>query len=138
MILTLFTDGGSLNNPGPSAYGYVIFTNNIRISEHSEQIGIATNNVAEYTGLVRGLEKILALINTGKITKIEKIIVKADSSLMVNQLNGIYKVKNAKIREFVFKVRSLECELKIPITYSHVYREQNHLADALVKKALNN
>ena len=133
MNCTIYTDGGSLNNPGQAAYAFVIYFDNKLEFQHSEAIGIATNNIAEYTGLIKALEK---LLEYKKTTKIDKIFVYADSELMVKQVNGLYKVKNGELQTKVFLVRGLEQELGIPITYTHVLREKNKLADSLVKKAL--
>ncbi len=135
MVITLYTDGGSLNNPGPSAYGYAIYLNKRLVFSFSEPIGIATNNIAEYTGLIKGLTKIKELSTNNKY-QITKVVVYSDSSLMVNQLNGLFRVKNAKIREFVLAARMLENEINLPIIYIHIYREENSFADSLVKKAL--
>lgn len=134
MILKIFTDGGSLGNPGPSASAYVIYQGDKLLEKGSKHIGHATNNFAEYTALILALEKVKQLIANNKVP--EKILVFADSQLLVNQLNGLYKVKNSDIRENIMKIRILESEINIPIQYEHVYREQNTLADSLVKKAL--
>lgn len=135
MILQIYTDGGSLNNPGQAAYSYVIYKDFVKIFSHSERIGIATNNIAEYTALIKALEKVKDLINSHKY-QITKINVFSDSSLMVNQIKGLFKVKDAKIRECVFKIRFLEGEINLPIIYIHILREKNMLADSLVKKVL--
>lgn len=136
MTLTLYTDGGSLNNPGSSAYGYAIYLDKKLLTSFSETIGVATNNIAEYTGLVKGLEKIKSLLLIPNSYRLSEIVVYSDSSLMVNQLNGLFKVKNAKIREMIFAVRVLENEINIPVKYIHIYREKNMFVDSLVKKAL--
>lgn len=133
MNCTIYTDGGSLNNPGQAAYAFVIYFDNKLEYQYSEAIGIATNNIAEYTGLIKALEKIKEYKNNQPI---EKIFVYADSELMVKQLNGLYKVKNGELQSKVFTVRGLEQEIGIPITYTHVLREKNTVADSLVKKAL--
>ncbi len=133
MNCTIYTDGGSLNNPGQAAYAFVIYFDNKFEYQYSEPIGIATNNIAEYTGLIKALEK---MKDYKKSKAINKIFVYADSELMVKQVNGLYKVKNADLRDCVMKVRYLESEINIPVQYSHVLREKNTLADSLVKKAL--
>ena len=135
MVLTIYTDGGSVGNPGPSAFAYVVYKDKELIYSHGEKIGIATNNVAEYTGLIKGLTKIKELISNFKF-QISNILVYSDSSLMVNQLNGLFKVKNAAIREFVFKIRILEGEIGAPIVYKNIPREKNQTADSLVKRVL--
>jgi ribonuclease HI len=136
MQITLYTDGGSLNNPGPSAYGYAIYLDKKLLVSYSEPISIATNNVAEYTGLIKGLEKIKSLLLTPNPYRLTEIVVYSDSSLMVNQLNGLFKVKNAKIRELVLAIRIMENEINLPVKYIHIYREKNVFVDSLVKKAL--
>ena len=134
MELKIYTDGGSINNPGPSAIAYVIYSNGKIIHSFSAKIGINTNNFAEYTALVRALER----VKQNHVSSSAKITVFSDSRLMVNQLNGLYKVKNSTIRQFVLKVRILEQELNVPIVYKYIPRENNRLADSLVKKALQN
>ena len=133
MNCTIYTDGGSLNNPGQAAYAFVIYFDNKLEYQFSEAMGIATNNIAEYTGLIKALEKLKEYKQTHTI---EKIFVFADSELMIKQLNGLYKVKNGELQAKVFAVRALEQELGISITYTHVLREKNKLTDSLVKKAL--
>jgi ribonuclease HI len=134
MELKIYTDGGSLNNPGPAASAYVIYQDNKILVKHGKKIGDNTNNFAEYTALILALEKVKELLKNLK--DIDKISVFSDSSLMVNQLNGFFKVKNGTIRELIMKVRILEREINIPIIYKHIPREENTLADSLVKKEL--
>jgi ribonuclease HI len=136
MELRIFTDGGSLNNPGEAACAFVIYKDDTLLVEHGERLGIATNNDAEYTGLIKALEKVKELLTNKTVMTPEKISVFSDSLLMVSQLNGLYKIKHEPIRQYVFKIRVLENDLKIPITFTHVLREKNELADSLVKKAL--
>lgn len=94
-----------------------------------------TNNFAEYFALLNALEW---LKNNNKKFWASKITCLSDSSLLVNQLNGLFKVKNATIRDFIMNIRSLEQEIKTPIVYKYIPREQNRQADSLVKKALQN
>lgn len=136
MFLKIYTDGGALNNPGEAAIAYVIYQDEKLIFKYSQRIGIATNNFAEYQALVKALEKVKELLQQSSYQSVEKIYCYADSSLMVNQLNGLYKVKNADIRMFIIKVRVLEQEIKIPLIYTNIPREKNRLADSLVKQAL--
>jgi len=135
MKLTVHTDGGSLNNPGQAGIGFLIHEGTTLFHTHSEAIGIASNNVAEYTALIRALTYIKEQISSGKWT-VESILVKADSELMIKQVTGLYKVKNADLRALHSQVKILEMELGIPITYQHVLRHLNAEADALVKKAV--
>lgn len=139
MELIIHTDGGSLNNPGRAASAFLIHTNDKLLHKYNEYIGIASNNVAEYTALIRALEyvkqEILKQVQDDGKT-IEKIHVFADSELMIRQVTGVYKVKNADIKPLHTKIKMLEMELGIPIYYTHVLREKNADADALVKAAL--
>lgn len=135
MHLTIHTDGGSLNNPGHSACAYIITKDNGSVVEKkSFYLGSQTNNFAEYTGVKNAL---LSLLHLKKKMVISSLSFISDSLLLVNQLNGLYKVKNEVIRSFVFEIRSLEQELGVPISYKHVLREYNQDADALVKECLN-
>jgi len=126
MILKIFTDGGSKGNPGPSSIGVVGFLEGKKIIEISKSIGIATNNDAEYQALIEALE------NIKKVKNISRIEFYSDSRLMVNQVNGLFKVKNGKIKEYILRIRSLEQEINLPIFYYLIPREQNMEADKLV------
>jgi len=129
MTLHIYTDGGSKGNPGPSAIGVVYYLDSKKIHQFREDIGFGTNNEAEYAAVIKALEHIKKLKNTHQF---ESICLSADSNLLVNQLNGVFKVKNERIRTFVFKIRILEQEINLPISYRHIPREKNTLADALV------
>lgn len=133
MTITIYTDGGSLNNPGEAAIAYVIYTGKTLRTQFTKRIGTASNNVAEYTALIEALNTVK---NTLKNQAVDSIRVFADSLLMVNQLNGLYKIKEARLQELHLQVKLLEREISIPITYTHVLRDKNQVADSLVKKAL--
>lgn len=127
--LILYCDGASRGNPGPGAYGFVIFQDKEVVFSEGGRMGTVTNNVAEYEGLLKGLEKSLELGAT-------QITVRSDSQLMVRQLNGQYKVKAPHIIPLVQKaVRLLGQFKKVEIT--HIPREENSLADALCNQALD-
>ena len=120
-------------NPGPAAIGIVIDTaDGKELLQYREDIGIKTNNEAEYTAAVRALELVRDKFSEG----LERVDFYSDSQLMVRQLNGEYKIKQPHIRDFVFKIRILESELRIPVVYHHVLRDKNTLADALVNDAV--
>ena len=136
MILKIHTDGGSLNNPGPAASAFLLYLGEEILYEEGKAIGVATNNDAEYTALINALKKVIELKNLGQLQDVEKINCFADSSLVVNQVNGLWKIKHAPIRAYVSLVKNLEQEVELPISYTYVPREQNTAADALVKKAL--
>jgi ribonuclease HI len=126
----LSTDGGSRGNPGPAAYGYVLETEDRHVlAAHGEAIGIATNNVAEYRGLLAGLAKAIEL-------GVDEVEVVSDSELLVRQMKGEYKVKNAALRELSLEAADLARKLR-KVSYAAVRREHNELADRLVNEALD-
>lgn len=104
------------------------------VEKKAVYLGNQTNNFAEYSGVKNAL---IALIRLKEKIKISSLSFISDSLLMVSQLNGVYKVKNERIREFVLEIRGLEMQLALPITYKHVLRELNQDADALVKECLS-
>lgn len=131
-MYTLFSDGGSRGNPGPAAYGFVIYDPAGEVlAEKSEYIGVTTNNQAEYQGIVAALEGVKDLNISGPLT------CKLDSQLVVRQINGIYKMKNADLKPWLDKVRGLVAELPYKTTFVDVPREQNKHADRLVNVALD-
>jgi ribonuclease HI len=136
MTLKVFTDGGAKGNPGPAAIGIIAYIDGRELFRHREDIGVATNNIAEYTAVVTALSKLLPRRQTGKNQisniNVSKVEFYSDSQLLVNQLNGLYKVKNIRIREFILQIRILEQELNIPVFYRHIPREENRVADELV------
>jgi len=126
----LFTDGGSRGNPGPAAFGYVIEAEGGRVlASHGEAIGVATNNVAEYRALLAGLAKALEL-------GVSELEVVSDSELLVKQMRGEYKVKNAALRELSVEAARLANKIG-RVAYTAVRREHNELADRLVNEALD-
>ena len=130
MSVKLFTDGGARGNPGPAAYGYVLEADDGTVlAAHGEKIGVATNNVAEYSALVAGLEKALEL-------GLPRVDVISDSELLVKQMRGEYRVKNEALRELNEQAARLASRIGV-VTYSAVRREHNELADRLVNEALD-
>jgi ribonuclease HI len=126
----LFTDGGARGNPGPAAYGYVLEAEDGTVlASHGEYIGSTTNNVAEYSGLVAGLRKALEL-------QVPDVEVVSDSELMVKQMRGEYRVKNAALRELFAEADRLARRVG-NVEYRHVKRAHNEEADRLVNAALD-
>jgi probable phosphoglycerate mutase len=126
----LWTDGGARGNPGPAAYAYVLEDEDgDSLAAHGEAIGIATNNVAEYSALIAGLEKAVEL-------GVDELDVISDSELMVKQMRGEYKVKNAALRDLSVRAGRLAGKLG-RVSYTAVRREHNELADRLVNEALD-
>ncbi len=130
MKARLFTDGGARGNPGPAAFGYVLEAEDGRVlAAHGEAIGVATNNVAEYRALVAGLTQAAEM-------GVDEVDVISDSELLVKQMRGEYKVKNAALRELWHEAQDLAARLKT-VTFEAVRREHNELADRLVNEALD-
>ena len=127
MRAVIHTDGASSGNPGPSGLGVVILLNG-KTHEIAEPIGIATNNIAEYSSLVCALERALEL-------GASEAEVYMDSELVVRQMLGAYKVKNAGLKPLFEKAMALSRKFK-DFSIAHVPREQNKEADRLSKKAL--
>ncbi|MEI6581407.1 MAG: ribonuclease HI family protein [bacterium] len=125
----VFCDGGSRGNPGPSALGAVILNqDNEVIEEIGKYLGVQTNNYAEYSAVIAALEKIHEM-------GIKKADFFLDSQLIVRQLNGQYRVKNANMIPLNAEVNRLSAGLDL--TFTHVYREDNTLADAVVNQVLD-
>jgi pterin-4a-carbinolamine dehydratase/ribonuclease HI len=126
----LFADGGSRGNPGPSASGYVVLDMHDKvIVERGVYLGITTNNQAEYQALKFGLEETLKL-------GAREVSVFLDSLLVVNQMKGIFKVKNRDLWPIHDAIKEMVPKFK-KVTFTHVPREFNKLADAEVNKMLD-
>lgn len=146
--LFVYTDGGARGNPGKAAIGVVVKTESGQIiGRIARSIGEATNNVAEYMAVVKALEWLkenqpiysqatekLSSKATESETSIQFFL---DSTLVVNQLNGYFKVKDGKLRELLLQVRILEQEVGGNISYTVIPREKNWEADRLVNEALD-
>jgi ribonuclease HI len=128
--IKLFTDGGSRGNPGPSASGFVILdkSDNVIFSQ-GIYLGIMTNNQAEYLALKYGLGKL-------DYMGIHEVSVYMDSLLIVNQMNGKFKIKNQDLLVIFTDIKNILKSFK-KVTFTHVPREKNKLADAEVNKALD-
>ena len=130
MKARLFTDGGARGNPGPAAAAYVLEAENGAVlAAHAETIGVATNNVAEYRALVAGLARAAEL-------GVDELEVVSDSELLVKQMRGEYRVKNAALKTLSLEAARLGREIG-RVSYVHVPREKNELADRLVNEALD-
>lgn len=126
----LFADGGSRGNPGPSALGYAVLDMNDQVVvKKGEYLGVTTNNQAEYLALKSGLEEVARM-------RVEIVHVYMDSLLVVNQMLGIFKVKNRDLWPIHMAVKDIAAGFK-KITYTHVPRSLNKLADAAVNEALD-
>jgi ribonuclease HI len=126
----LSTDGGARGNPGPAAYGFVLEAEDGTVlAKEGKAIGTATNNVAEYRALLAGLERARDL-------GLDEVEVVADSELLVKQMRGEYKVRNAALRVLSTDAERLADEIG-RVTYTAVRRAHNELADRLVNEALD-
>ncbi len=122
-------DGGSRGNPGPAAYGATVSENGMLLAELYDTLGIASNNVAEYSGLIAGLRKV------HELDPLATIHVKMDSKLVVEQMSGRWQIKHPAMRELAKEARSIHSmEL---ITFQWIPREENFHADRLANKALD-
>ena len=124
-MLIIFTDGASLGNPGPMGIGVVVYKDGIRVEELSEYIGTGTNNIAEYTAVIKALETVHSMGET-------EAHIKSDSQLIVRQLNGEYKVRDPNLLKLKRKVEEL-CH-GLSVHFEHIPREHNDEADALSKE----
>jgi|SRR3989344_2067175 len=154
MKFIIHTDGGARGNPGPAAVGVIIeeaisqttlahkkliAESRKLIAEFGKRTGETTNNVAEYSAVVEALRYLKIKTVNFKLENKEnrELHFYLDSNLVVQQLNGKFKVKDARLRELLLQVRILEREVGGEVTYDHVPREENRRADALVNQALD-
>lgn len=133
MKLIIYTDGASRGNPGHSSYGFVILDEAGRvIYKKGKYIGITTNNVAEYTAVLEALKHVKNQFGRG----VRGLELFADSKLVAQQLTGNYKIKAIHLKPIIENIKILSIELG-GVTYSHVPRSQNSLADRLANLALD-
>jgi len=127
---TMFADGGSRGNPGPAASGAVLFDEGGSVlREVGTYLGVATNNVAEWTGLVTGLEAALEL-------GVDDLAVRLDSELVVKQISGAYRVKHEGLIPLHARAKALLRKFA-RVDVQHVRRKENAAADALVNQVLD-
>ncbi len=127
--LVITADGGSRGNPGPAAFGAVVYENNKTLVEVAETIGVASNNVAEYRGLIAGLKA------AHEVDPHAEIEVRMDSKLVIEQMSGRWQIKHPDMKTLAFQARDIHPrEL---ITYLWIPREENSHADRILNKALD-
>lgn len=127
--MKLYTDGGSRGNPGNAACAYFLFNEDDLMDFGGKYLGVVSNNVAEYRGLILGLKAAEKL-------RVESLEVFMDSELIVKQVNGIYQVKNDDMKQEISKVMAVIKSFKL-ISFNHVLREKNKYADKLVNTILD-
>ena len=129
-MITAFFDGGARANPGPAGYGvYIVDGNGEVLAELFEPLGIATNNVAEYRGLIAALEW---AVERG----VQELAVRGDSLLIVEQMRGNYRVKNEGLIPLHQRARALVAKIG-KVSFEHVRRENNKVADRLSNVAMD-
>lgn len=131
--IKIFTDGGAINNPGKAAIGVVIIYNG-NLKEYAKEIGIKTNNEAEYEGVIFALKKIKQLLGKDRIKEL-KITLHLDSELVGKQIKGEIKILDEKLQKYFLEVYNLKFDFpKLEIKI--IPREENKRADSLVKSIL--
>lgn len=134
MKLIVHTDGASRGNPGPSSYGFTIAGEEGKLLlEVGEFIGTTTNNVAEYTAVLKALEAVRVRFNQKTPLRVELF---ADSKLVAEQLAGRYKIKSQHLKSIIDRIKFLALQLG-HITYHHIPRSKNTQADKLANQALD-
>lgn len=128
-LAIIYTDGGSRGNPGPAGAGAVLLDGEKIVCNLSKYLGVTTNNIAEYTALVIALEKAIEL-------GFANVEVRMDSELIVRQMTGHYKVKNAGLMPLFMQARNLANRFA-SFKIEHVRRENNKLADKLANDAMD-
>ncbi len=132
MILTIYTDGASRGNPGKASYGFVVFNEEKKkIHDDGKYLGIKTNNFAEYTAVLKALEYVKDNFPPATTIKFHM-----DSKLVAEQLSGRYKIKSPNLIPLVNKIKSLR-EFFKEVTYKHIPRSMNMLADEQANMALD-
>ena len=130
MKLFIHTDGGSRGNPGPGAIGIAVLNDQKKlIKEIGKFIGRSTNNEAEYKAVIEGLK-------TCKEMGGKELKFFIDSLLVVSQLNGKFKIKEPRMKKFYLEIKELEKSFD-SVTYLHVPREKNYMADKIVNEVLD-
>ncbi|TSC92802.1 MAG: putative phosphoglycerate mutase [Candidatus Berkelbacteria bacterium Athens1014_28] len=134
------TDGGSRGNPGPAAIGIVFFDDKEKEIHHFKKaIGRATNNEAEYQAIISALDILLKSkwFSENNHNK-KEVVCRLDSQLVVEQINGNYKIKQDHIKLLIAQLRQMISQMNLNISFVHIPREENKIADRLVNEALDN
>jgi ribonuclease HI len=129
MNLTIFTDGASRNNPGEAGAGVLVLQDNKPVAELARYLGTTTNNIAEYSAAIMGMEHAVKL-------GASSVKLFADSELLVKQLNGLYKVKNEGLKPLYQRVKELIAKIGT-VEVQYIPRAQNSKADELANKAID-
>lgn len=137
MQYTLYADGGARGNPGPAGAGAVVFDAiGKRVVEVSDYLGEATNNVAEYEAVLRGLKALLDLFGDTHL-KEAQVAVRMDSKLVIEQMKGSYRVKHPNLIPRHLEIKNLLARHFGVVSFEHVPREKNKDADELANRAMD-
>lgn len=136
MKIITYTDGGSRGNPGPAASGvYICDERGHELTRFGTFLGVQTNNFAEYTAIIEALTWIQN--HKKELGDVSAIECRMDSQLACRQLSGVYKVRHPQIQPLFTKAQKLQYELSVPLSFTHVPREQNTIADSQVNATLD-
>lgn len=133
-FLSIFSDGGARGNPGPAACAVVFVKSGRELFKDSKFLGMTTNNVAEYEGVLFALK---TLLNNPTWHDGRPVNFFLDSELIVNQLKGSYKIKNSKLAALSLEAKKIEREIPAKIFYEHIARSRNYKADKLLNEELD-
>lgn len=132
-FLKIYCDGGARGNPGPAASAFAVIDSDGEILHRDAQtLGVATNNIAEYTAVLIALDWLNK--NARGVARVDFFL---DSLLVVNQLNGLFKIKNKNLAKIAQEIKDEISRFPGVVSFQHVRREKNTLADSLVNKALD-
>ena len=135
MRFTIYADGGSRGNPGPAGSGAIVRNETEEtVTTVSEFLGVTTNNVAEYTAVLRALEKLAAMLESK--SKEADVEVRMDSMLVVRQMSGEWKIKHENMKPLAASTKDAVSRFR-SVSFAHVYREDNKDADALANEAMD-
>lgn len=129
----IYCDGGARGNPGPAASAFAVVRNGKAVHKQAKYLGESTNNVAEYQAVIMALE----WLSKNRLKGVDPVPFVLDSELVTKQLNGLYKIKNKRLRKLITRARKLERELKVRTTYTWSPRSKNKIADSLVNEKLD-
>lgn len=137
MLYTLYADGGARGNPGPAGAGAVAFDSiGKRVAEVADYLGVATNNIAEYEAIIRGLKALLEAFPEGHF-RTNEVLVRMDSKLVIEQMKGSYKVKHPNLVPRHLEAKNVIARSFGGVSFEHVPRERNRDADELANRAMD-
>lgn len=133
--MTIHTDGGARGNPGPGACAFIVEHRGKIVGKGTKFLGSVTNNFAEYSGVYLAISWLTE--NFSPVEYFKPIIIFMDSELVVRQLGGLYRIKNDALIKLSERIKSLIEEKKMTITFKHILRSKNKIADLLVNEELD-